>query len=935
MTQAPARTAVLIGNGAFPHAEGVLTPLAAPAHDVSVLAGLLADPEICRFDAPQTLVDRDAKTIKQTLLRTLNGARPQDLVLLYYAGHGKLDGAQLYLCASDTEPETLAATAVSISDIREYVGRSACKQVVLILDCCFSGAAADEFRTRGELSDRIEAAASARGLYLLTSCANHETSLEHVGGDEGDVPYGVYTRMLADGILSGQADVYGDGRITPLELAKYLQSRIPGQTPRVSLIDAEGEEPVLAWTSWAQNDGRRNRVRTRLVEWYADEAIPEEVFYQAMGLLGRVPQNALERRHKRLLGMCADAGWDNDVFARGWVALEAEPGDPSAGLERFLTEQVAQGTLDAGLYLDAMRLLAAEPQGELQRRRKHLLTRFGRSRQPDVTLLAEAWQALDRHESPRAEDTPPDAAGIPPVQAAPSAPAAADPPRAEELSAPVAADLPRAEEPSAPEAVSPSRVEAPAAAAVPIEAAAEADAPAFLPEPDAPISREDQAPTDEGTWEAVEPEEDDPASPGDVDPAHAEWEERSAGAGAWLPLGRELAPWQLDELRDLEESEGEAEAADAEPAALQHEATPLRAVAPEVKTEPSRSVVHPVRGAAPGDRFGTLKDRREAAGSERGDYLGYIVVLLLLCGIIAAGFLSRDNDHDDYEAAVTTPDPLVPGADTLRAFPLPVSTYLARPQEVDFPAIGGMLERVILQAGADSAGLTADDHGYRFSSSNAQYVRYRLLITAPDTLPAGPEVPIEAVWYNMDGTVRHRDVATVTGSGWSDGLGGGADTIGAWEPGVYYLEILNQGQRVAMKTLEVVPDTTIGPIYELPAVSGRVTDLRFYDRQRTNTDGFLARTRFSSRDAIILSSWIQFTHPPARTNSDFAIQVVYFASDGRPVDSISTTGQVLADSTTTPVSFWGSYARQWTQGTYRAEYFVNGTRITTGIFDVY
>jgi len=547
MSRSPARTAVLIGNGAFPQAEDALTPLEAPAHDVAVLAGLLADPEVCRFDAPVTLVNRDAKTIKKTLLRALNAARPQDLVLVYYAGHGKLDGAQLYLCAHDTEPETLAATAVAISEIREYVTRSACKQVVLILDCCFSGAAADEFRTRGELSDRIEAAASARGLYLLTSCANHETSLEHVGVEEGDVPYGVYTRMLADGILSGQADIYQDGRITPLELAKYLQSRIPGQTPRVSLIDAEGEEPVLAWTSWAQNDGMRNRVRTRLVEWYADEAIPEEVFYQAMGLLNRVPQSALERRRKRLLGMCAGAGWE-DAFTRGWNALDADSADALADLERFLTEHVADGALGEGTYLEVMRLLASEPRNPLQERRRRLLARIARLPERDLALLVDAWHALDRHEPARTEEAPrAEPVSEPPRAAvAPSEASAAQKLESQssvkvpEGLAPNSARIAGDEGPPA----DPAESRASAKEPVVLEHAVESD-PAVISDASASAVRE----TDEEQAE----QDVDSVTPGAVEPFHSGVGKSSTVPGLWgSRVGREIMPWELDELREME-----------------------------------------------------------------------------------------------------------------------------------------------------------------------------------------------------------------------------------------------------------------------------------------------------------------------------------------------------------------------------------------------
>lgn len=996
MTRPPARTALLIGNGVFPQADGVLTPLAAPSHDVSVLAGLLADPEVCRFDAPQTLVDRDAQTIKKTLLRTLNSARPQDLVLVYYAGHGKLDGAQLYLCTHDTEPETLAATAVSIGDIREYVSRSPCKQVVLILDCCFSGAAADEFRTRGELSDRIEAAASARGLYLLTSCANYETSLEHVGSGEDDIPYGVYTRALADGILSGHADLYGDGRITPLELAKYLQSRIPGQTPRVSLIDAEGEEPVLAWTSWAQNDGERKRVRTRLAQWYAEETIPDEVFYQAMGLMGRVPQSVLERRRKRLLGMCAGAGWD-DVFTRGWLALEPADGD-AAGLERLLTEHAADGTLDGGFYLEAMRALASEPEGDLQQRRKRLLARFARSPDRDVSVLIEAWQALGRREPARPaevsyapstrRDPEPPRVTAPPIFAPPAeapAPESAAPPAdedpapfpAEPSSNPVEAASAGREadelQPASTAELPAPAAEAAADAPAPVQAdggpdaSADADAtPADPAEPSAgaaawasplgaALARERrQLEQLEGRTAAFEANDADaPGLAGDPEPADPvpvdhgpgmvldDGVEDLAGYVDQARLARELAPWELVELRELEAEEAADDARRAESGSGSAPWPP--------PAEPIRSVVQEAHGGGPGDRRPPGKRDFEYRSPLRGD-LWFLGAVVLIGAIVFAVVVANRDRGYEYEDIATTQDTSVVtypmdttmapagltsyALDTLgNASALPSSPSPVRTDETDFPAYGEMLERVRFSESADGASTGEADYGRRFATGATQFIWYDLLVTGIDSAVSTSARPwVHGVWYNPDGSRMGLDSVQVSPGAWTLRRGFGYDAFGNWPTGVYYLELLHQRQRVAMLAFEMLSGDTVS--YDLVEVAGRVTDLRFYDPQRSTSEGFLPRTRFSGANAFALGTWLEFTHPTVADARDYPIEVVFYNASGRPVDHAKGTVPVNAGTTRSAVNL-GTGIRTWERGLYRAEYFVYNTRIATGIFDVY
>lgn len=66
---------------------------------------------------------------------------PDDLILLYYSGHGLQDEYDhLYLCAHDTRSNLLLSTAISDAEINSVMRSSAAKTFVVILDCCYSGA---------------------------------------------------------------------------------------------------------------------------------------------------------------------------------------------------------------------------------------------------------------------------------------------------------------------------------------------------------------------------------------------------------------------------------------------------------------------------------------------------------------------------------------------------------------------------------------------------------------------------------------------------------------------------------------------------------------------------------------------------------------------------------------------------------------------------
>jgi uncharacterized caspase-like protein len=106
------RSALLIGNQHFPADPG-LPDLACPLNDVEGLAEQLRDPARGAFDRVEVLADADSAAVRRALVALLRAAGPQDMVLLYYSGHGKLDDAfALHLCTKDTETALLEATSV-------------------------------------------------------------------------------------------------------------------------------------------------------------------------------------------------------------------------------------------------------------------------------------------------------------------------------------------------------------------------------------------------------------------------------------------------------------------------------------------------------------------------------------------------------------------------------------------------------------------------------------------------------------------------------------------------------------------------------------------------------------------------------------------------------------------------------------------------------
>ncbi len=197
-----------------------------------------------RFPADQVvlLTDEDGslKNLKKAL-SDLRKAQPEDLVLVYFAGHGCPDvhfsdtGAadQLtwkYLVPYDAERENLYATGLPMDELQRLFGHLASQRVVVFLDSCYSGAGERSFSTvgaRGTFSDALLEELSGEGRVVLAASDANELAFE-----ADDLGHGVFTHFLMKG-LQGEADPDGAGTVTLPQLYTYLSDRIPREASKL------------------------------------------------------------------------------------------------------------------------------------------------------------------------------------------------------------------------------------------------------------------------------------------------------------------------------------------------------------------------------------------------------------------------------------------------------------------------------------------------------------------------------------------------------------------------------------------------------------------------------------------------------------------------------------------------------------------------------
>lgn len=204
------RVGLVIGNN-YPNSDKELRFAVA---DAIAMKEVLLNKDICEFDEVIDLVDRTSKEALVEVEKILKRV-DSDLVFIYFSGHGNKDFENdLCLLFNDTEEDTLLATSLTfdfINKCRRYPSR---KSVIIVLDCCYSGAAG----TR-DTSDVIEALKkhSGSGTIILTSTG---LTGSPAAREEEKFGHGVFTNYLIEGLEKGYADK-GNGYISIEELYDY------------------------------------------------------------------------------------------------------------------------------------------------------------------------------------------------------------------------------------------------------------------------------------------------------------------------------------------------------------------------------------------------------------------------------------------------------------------------------------------------------------------------------------------------------------------------------------------------------------------------------------------------------------------------------------------------------------------------------------------
>ena len=197
------------------------------------------------------LVDAKKKDIEDALADIEKKARPQDVVLVYFSGHGMnaftREGKKLFYFVpqdfkwpDDPENENVARNqGIDADYLDETFTKIKSHKLILILDACHSGSVNTALASRGQDKEKatrkaMEKMANGTGRFIFASSSGNEESREH-----SEVGHGLYTHVFLNALgkskdknITDADSINKDGYIYLSEIRSYIEQQFEEQTAK-------------------------------------------------------------------------------------------------------------------------------------------------------------------------------------------------------------------------------------------------------------------------------------------------------------------------------------------------------------------------------------------------------------------------------------------------------------------------------------------------------------------------------------------------------------------------------------------------------------------------------------------------------------------------------------------------------------------------------
>jgi WD40 repeat protein/uncharacterized caspase-like protein len=202
-------------------------------------------------------------SLKAGPLDQLKRAQPEDIVIIYFAGHGTAQAQRFYLIPHDlgyagdrtklNEPglQTILQHSVADVELEEAVEGLDAGHLLLIIDACNSGQALEaEEKRRGPMNSKgLAQLAYEKGMYILTAAQSYQAALEAAQLGHGLLTYALVEEGLKTSVADSEPK---DGVLSAREWLDFATERVP-QMQEAKMKQGRGIGLEIAFTEGEQN----------------------------------------------------------------------------------------------------------------------------------------------------------------------------------------------------------------------------------------------------------------------------------------------------------------------------------------------------------------------------------------------------------------------------------------------------------------------------------------------------------------------------------------------------------------------------------------------------------------------------------------------------------------------------------------------------------
>lgn len=351
--------ALIVGIDQYDNKAQGISTLRFAVRDAAAVYETLIDPNKGAFAKENVIFLTNESSEKPTdsnigraLSKLTKLATPEDLVLIYFSGHGYEDRGRSYLLPQNADLEALDYTALERDTFIRQIDNLLAEKVIVIVDACHAGGISRGGKGVGKdaaLSDKYyEQFAASQGRALIASCGGGEFSWE----DE-DLEHGVFTGSLVRA-LSGEADSQPqDGLVSLHEVRRFLETDVTkwakqrgkSQTPQVNLESYRGDIPIALNSAHLRQQSQMRDERRLLAErlkigLVKVDGLDPTALGEAMKLLGRISQgrtpSPAEEQNLQFLQKLVDGSIDAAMYNTALAGIAKQDADLPESVRRSL-----------------------------------------------------------------------------------------------------------------------------------------------------------------------------------------------------------------------------------------------------------------------------------------------------------------------------------------------------------------------------------------------------------------------------------------------------------------------------------------------------------------------------------------------------------------------------------------------------------------------